>query len=438
MQHKPKLNSLSHYDTSLLLAELKSRQLSKNVAVFSSKNHTSSKEEELTVKKSQSFLDLIKNRCGLSWYNHTTFQDSKGENSAPSSTSLTFESISRTFDQTMALHDVSLNINAGELVCLLGPSGCGKTTLLRLASGIETPTSGRILLNNYEVTGPTRFVPPEKRNIGFMFQTYSLFPHLTVIQNVAYGLSGLSKEEANREALSALARIKLERFADSYPHILSGGQQQRVALARAVVPRPAVILMDEPFSGLDAHLRASLRQTTRSLLKETHSTAIIVTHDPLEAMQMADRIVVMKNGQILQVGHANELYLHPSDLFVARLFSEMNELEATVKNGFIEMPFGRFPASHIKEGNKVILCVRQRAIKPNWKGTHGRVLSTHFLSDLVKVDIGIEGLDVPLTSLIDENIAPSIGDNILIDVDPKGTMIFENNSSLKTPPKDWI
>ncbi|MEO0809845.1 MAG: ABC transporter ATP-binding protein, partial [Pseudomonadota bacterium] len=338
--------------------------------------------------------------------------------------SLTFENIERRFDQAYALRGVSLEIKAGELVCLLGPSGCGKTTLLRLASGIETPTAGRILLNNHEVAGPERIVPPEKRNVGLMFQDFALFPHLTVLQNVAYGLTNLNKKLAQKEAMSALARIELERFANHYPHTLSGGQQQRVALARAIAPRPAVMLMDEPFSGLDVYLRASLRRTTRELLKETRSTGIIVTHDPVEAVQMADRIVVMRNGRIVQVGHANELYRNPTDLFVARLFSEVNELPATVENGVIEMPFGRFPAPGFSDGAKVILCVRQRAVRPDWKGISGRILAAQFQGDLVQLTIGVTGLDKPLTSLMREEMTPAVGNDVMINVDPKGTMIF--------------
>src|SRR5690242_20086835 len=172
---------------------------------------------------------------------------------------LTFEAVERRYQSTAALAGFSLDIAPAEVVCLLGPSGSGKTTLLRIAAGIERPTDGRVLINDQEVAGPARFVPPEKRNVGLMFQDFALFPHLSILDNVAFGLKSIPREDAHREALAALARVGLERYAGDYPHILSGGEQQRVALARAIVPRPAVMLMDEPFSGLDVQDRKSTR-----------------------------------------------------------------------------------------------------------------------------------------------------------------------------------
>jgi len=352
------------------------------------------------------------------------FRQTGARAAASLAASLTFENIERKFDRAHAVRSVSLHIEAGELVCLLGPSGCGKTTLLRLASGIETPTAGRILLNNYEVAGPARFLPPEKRNVGFMFQDFALFPHLTVLQNVAYGLNRLSKQEAMQEATAALARIELERYAGDYPHVLSGGQQQRVALARALAPQPAVVLMDEPFSGLDVFLRDSLRRTTRELLKETRSTGIIVTHDPVEALQLADRIVIMQEGRIMQVGTANDLYHNPQNLFVAHLFSKINELPAIVEDGAIELPFGRFPAPGFKNGAKVAFCVRQRAVRLDENGIQAQILDAQFLGDLVQLTIGMPGLDGPLISLMREDMKPAMSDGVTINVDPKGTMIF--------------
>ena len=182
----------------------------------------------------------------------------RGRAAAAFAASLTFDAVERRYGQDLALKGVSLAIAPGEVVCLLGPSGCGKTTLLRIASGIEKPSRGRVLINDREVAGPERFVPPEERSVGLMFQDFALFPHLTILENVAFGLRQLPKDEARREALTILARVGLERYADGYPQVLSGGQQQRVALARAMVPRPAVMLMDEPFSGLDVQLRDSM------------------------------------------------------------------------------------------------------------------------------------------------------------------------------------
>jgi len=425
MIQKSTTSSLAQYDTDALLAELHARQqLKPSDTESAGQDFIVPEHAQSLLKKSKGVIQKFNTYLHQANNIAIPLRQSGGRAAASLAASLTFKNIERQFDRAYAVRGVSLRIKAGELVCLLGPSGCGKTTLLRLASGIETPTSGRILLNDYEVAGPERFVQPERRNVGLMFQDFALFPHLTVLQNVAYGLTGLSKKLAMQEALSALARIELERYANCYPHILSGGQQQRVALARALAPRPAVILMDEPFSGLDVYLRDTLRKTTRELLKKTRSTGIIVTHDPVEAVQMADRIVVMRDGLIVQAGVANELYRNPEDLFVARLFSEINELPAVVKNGAVDMPFGRFPVRGFKDGDRVVFCVRQRAVCPDWKGIHGRILGAQFQGDLVQLSIGITGLEKPLVSLMREEMAPAVGEEVMINVDPKGTMIF--------------
>ena len=253
---------------------------------------------------------------------------------------LTFEKLERRYGETRALDGVDLDIAPGEVVCLLGPSGCGKTTLLRVAAGIEKPSAGRVLINEREIAGPNRFVPPEERGVGLMFQDFALFPHLTILGNVAFGLKALPKAAARREALAALQRVGLAKLADEYPHILSGGQQQRVALARAIVPRPAVMLMDEPFSGLDVQLREAMQEETLGLLRETRATSVIVTHHPEEAMRIGNRIAVMRAGRLVQAGTAEELYHRPADLFVARLFSEINEIAYPVRGGRVETPLG--------------------------------------------------------------------------------------------------
>ena len=224
----------------------------------------------------------------------------RGRAAATFAARVTFEAVERRYGETYALRDFSLDVAPGEVVCLLGPSGCGKTTLLRVAAGIEKPSAGRILINEHEIAGPNRFVPPEQRGVGLMFQDFALFPHLTILENVAFGLKALPHAEARREAYLLLSRVGLERYAHDYPHILSGGQQQRVALARAIVPRPAVMLMDEPFSGLDVQLRESMQEETLALLRETRATSVIVTHHPEEAMRLADRIAVMRRGRLVQ------------------------------------------------------------------------------------------------------------------------------------------
>ena len=241
---------------------------------------------------------------------------------------LSFENISHAFSPNAGtLRDVTLSAEPGEVLCLLGPSGSGKTTLLRIAAGIESQTTGRVLMNDREIAGPSVFLPPEKRSIGLVFQDFALFPHLTILDNVRFGLTALSREESRREAMIALSRVGLEDYAASYPHVLSGGEQQRVALARALAPRPSVLLMDEPFSGLDSRLKDSVRAETLDILRHSRATAIVVTHDAEEAMRMGDRIALLKNGRLVQVGKAEELYQRPVDLFAAGFFSELNVFE---------------------------------------------------------------------------------------------------------------
>lgn len=339
---------------------------------------------------------------------------------------LTFDAVERRYATSQALAGVSLDIAPGEVVCLLGPSGCGKTTLLRIASGIEKPSRGRVLIDDFEVAGPNRFVPPERRNVGLMFQDFALFPHLSIVDNVAFGLKALPREEARREALAALARVGLVHYANDYPHILSGGEQQRVALARAIVPRPAVMLMDEPFSGLDVQLRDRLQEETLRILREARATSLIVTHAPAEALRLSNRIAVMRAGRLVQVGKAEELYRNPADLFVARLFSEINEIPLRVTGGALRTPIGTFAAPSLSEGDAAILCIRRRAIRvaEPGQGLPGRVLHAQFLGDLAALEIAVQGFDRPLFTLVRESEVPAQGADVALTVDAGTVLVF--------------
>jgi len=344
---------------------------------------------------------------------------------------LTFEDVSKRYGESLALDHVSLDLAPGEVLCLLGPSGCGKTTLLRIAAGVERPTSGRVLLDGQEVGGPDRFVPPEKRGVGLMFQDFALFPHLTILQNVAFGLRSLTRAEANAEALAALARVGLARYANEYPHILSGGEQQRVALARAIAPRPAVLLMDEPFSGLDPRLREKIREETLAILHETRATCIVVTHDAEEAMRMGDRVALLRAGHVVQTGRALDLYRAPKDILAARTFSDLNEVPAHIENGSARTVLGSFAAGNLADGEDAIVCVRQRGgrlLAPG-EGILARVLDLRFLGDVALVEMAVQGLDAPLFARVRESDAPEVGSEIGIGVDEGAVLVFEENGN---------
>ncbi|MGA0564103.1 ABC transporter ATP-binding protein [Ancylobacter sp. VNQ12] len=339
---------------------------------------------------------------------------------------LTLENVRHAYDGKESVRGISITVQPGEILCLLGQSGCGKTTLLRLIAGIERPSAGRILLDNQVVAGPTDFVPPEKRNIGLVFQDYALFPHLTNLQNVAFGLRALSAEEGRSEAMRALERVRLETHAQSFPHALSGGEQQRVALARALVPRPGILLMDEPFSGLDSRLRGSVRTETLNVLRDARATCIIVTHDPEEAMRLGDRIALMRKGEIVQLGTPEELYRHPADLSVARFFSEINEVEGEVRQGRVHTPLGSFAAPGLAEGTPAIAAIRPQGVelRAPGSGTRGRVVTHRFLGELDLYEVAVEGLDRPLVARRRTIAGLLRGHDVGVHIDPAEVLVF--------------
>ena len=340
---------------------------------------------------------------------------------------LTFDDLSRRYGATLALDHVSLDIAPGEILCLLGPSGCGKSTLLRIAAGVERPSAGRVLLDELEVGGPERFVPPENRGVGLMFQDFALFPHLSILDNAAFGLRSLTRREAKVEAHAALDRVGLAHYANEYPHILSGGEQQRVALARAIAPRPSVLLTDEPFSGLDPRLREKMREETLAILHETRATSIVVTHDAEEAMRMGDRVALMRAGRIVQTGDALDLYRAPKDILAARTFSDLNELPARVEQGSAATPLGRFLANGLPDGADAIVCVRQRGVRllGAGQGVPARVLDARFLGDIALVELAVQGLDAPMLARVREADVPPQGAEIGVSIDASAVLVFE-------------
>jgi iron(III) transport system ATP-binding protein len=284
------------------------------------------------------------------------------DTSAPPRLSLV--GITVTFDGVPAVRDLSLDVGAGEIVCLLGPSGCGKTTTLRVAAGVERQKAGRVLVDGRLVSEKGNHEPPEARSIGLMFQDFALFPHLTVAENVAFGLRRIATP-GERTALAAeyLARVGLEAYGRKFPHQLSGGEQQRVALARALAPRPRVMLMDEPFSGLDNRLRDEVRDHTLSILKEEGAGVLLVTHDPDEAMRMADRIALMREGRIVQIGAPYHVYNYPVDRRAAGFFSDLNIIHGVVRDRQTDTPFGLFLTPTLVDDADVEIVIRPQHLR---------------------------------------------------------------------------
>ncbi len=278
---------------------------------------------------------------------------------------LVLQDLQHDYDTLRAVDGVSLSVKAGEVVCLVGPSGCGKSTVLRLAAGLEPLQKGRVAMRGEIVGDPERRVrvPPERRQVGLVFQDFALFPHLTVGANVAFGISHLPAAARMTRVRETLRQVNLEHYIDTYPHALSGGQQQRVALARALAPEPSVLLLDEPFSGLDERLREQVRDDTLGLLRRNGTAALLVTHDPEEALFMADRLYLMRAGKVVQSGPPQELYFHPADLFVAEFFSRINEMQGVVRGGWIEGPLGRLPAAGRPDGARLTIAFRPEAAR---------------------------------------------------------------------------
>ncbi len=266
------------------------------------------------------------------------------------------------FGGRTVVDDVSLSIQAGQVTCLLGPSGCGKSTTLRMIAGVEMQDSGEIYVDGKLVCDTVFRVPPERREIGLMFQDFALFPHLSVADNVAFGLKG-TKDEKRARVEELLAKVDLMRFVDGFPHQLSGGEQQRVALARALAPRPRIMLMDEPFSGLDNRLRDGIRDETLAILKEEDAAVLLVTHEPEEAMRMADEVALMRRGKIVQQGAPYNVYTRPVDKEAVAFFSDLNVLQAQVNGALADTPFGQFLAPGVPDATDVEIVFRPQHVK---------------------------------------------------------------------------
>ncbi|MFI1018611.1 ABC transporter ATP-binding protein [Streptomyces sp. NPDC020965] len=301
------------------------------------------------------------------------------------------------------LDGLDLTVPDGELTAVLGPSGCGKTALLRVIAGFLTPDAGEIVLGGRTVSGPGVHVSPERRGVGIVAQEGALFPHMDVARNVAFGLRGVDRTERRARTVEMLELVGLGSYGGRMPHELSGGQQQRVALARALAPRPALVLLDEPFNALDSALRAGLRSDIRSALRAAGTTALLVTHDQEEALSSADRIAVIRDGRVVQTGTPQELYAHPADTWVASFVGEAVLLPATVAAGHAVTALGRIPltGTTADEGRTGTVVVRPEQLRlvPAARApvTRARVTEVRYHGHDGLILLDADGLSTPVT-----------------------------------------
>ena len=349
-------------------------------------------------------------------------------------TFLELSHVRKAFGETAAVQDFSLSAERGEFVSFLGPSGCGKTTTLRMIAGFEKPTSGTIGINDVDVT----YRPPNQRNVGMVFQSYALFPNMTIAQNIGYGLKVRKKPRADieRRVGELLELIKLPDKGTRYPYQLSGGQQQRVALARALAIEPQVLLLDEPLSALDAKIRIALRKEIRDIQRQLGITTVYVTHDQEEALSLSDRVVVMSEGRIEQIGTPADIYNFPATPFVASFVGTLNLLAAQV----VEASTGRLsvdgqevqaakPITEARDGSTVTLALRPESIELGEGGGSNRFKGTveddSFLGSIVRIRVRIgDHSTISLDTFNDPHLTPPrVGESVTISFPPEAALV---------------
>jgi iron(III) transport system ATP-binding protein len=291
------------------------------------------------------------------------------------------QQVCKRYNQTIAVKSCDLEVGSAEILALLGPSGSGKTTLLRLVAGFEKPDEGRILISDRMVVDVANsvWVAAEDRGVGMVFQDYALFPHLTVAQNIRFGLRRMSKKERQIRVEELLRLTELVGYTDRYPHELSGGQQQRVALARALAPRPRVVLLDEPFNGLDPDLRPQMRRQVAQILRHLGTAGILVTHDQEEALGMADRVAVIRNGELQQIGSPEDIYHSPTTAFVANFVGHADFIPGVVAGTEVRTEIGVFPRPPHLPAGPVKVMIRHEAVNPKTGGILATVEEREFL-----------------------------------------------------------
>ncbi|WP_082848031.1 ABC transporter ATP-binding protein [Bradyrhizobium sp. DOA9] len=346
-------------------------------------------------------------------------------------TIVSLQNISKLYNGVAAVETISLDVAKGELICLLGPSGCGKTTTLRMVAGFIEPSSGTILIDGQDVTD----APPYRRDTGMVFQSYALFPHLTVEQNVAFGLENIGMAPADRKQRVAqmLELVELPHLARRFPKELSGGQQQRVALARALAMNPAVLLLDEPFSNLDAQLRIRLREELRALIKGINMTTLFVTHDQEEALMLADRVVVMNQGRVEQIGTPAEIYETPATRFVAGFIGWCASVNGVVDdNG--NFTAGPFRLSYKGKPGPRTIIIRPEYVKPAKEEAgdrlQARVISTAYCGALCRLRLDVLGQELLMDAHYPFGRSPREGETIEVQLDLDGLREVPENAGL--------
>ena len=301
--------------------------------------------------------------------------------------------LSHSINNQKVLQNINLELEKDKIACILGPSGCGKTTLLKLIAGLEKVTTGDIIINDEIVSSNTMHLKTEKRKIGFLFQDYALFPHLTVKENLNFAISNGKKEKHDIEEIIEI--IKLPNSLHKYPHELSGGEQQRVALARSIIAQPDLLLLDEPFSSLDLSLKEEVRDDTLHLLQKSNISVLIVTHDPFEAMFISNKIYIMqKSGKIVQSGSPRQLYNEPINSYVAGFFGETNKFKGMVKNAEVHTPIGKIKTHNNLESKEVVIHVRPQGIKLTQEqtpvnGIKGTVMASKLMGSFSFVHLSV-------------------------------------------------
>ena len=347
---------------------------------------------------------------------------------AQDSEGIVVEHVSHSFGDKEVLRDVSLQVRPREIVTLLGPSGCGKTTMLRLIAGLEELQSGRISFDGRILADGNINVPPEQRSASLLFQDFALFPHLTVIDNVLFGLVRWPEAERRARALHVLDQVGMVEYADSFPHQLSGGQQQRVALARARGPRPRLMLMDEPFSSLDTTLRRQVRDIVLWVLQNSVSATLLVTHDPEEAMFMSDRIAVIEKSRIIQMGSPQHLYHAPESSFVLGLFGEVNRFFGVVAQGHVETPLGPMRARGLQDGTRAEVCIRAEDMRLDPDSTiRGTVVTARMVGreTLLHLDlISGDGEPTHVHARLADPVPPTMGERVGLAVNSQRAFVF--------------